>query len=231
MANVLASPLEIARYIDHTALKPETTDAQIEQLCTEAHLYRFAAVCVNPVHVARCAQALADTGVRVATVVGFPFGATLSSVKAYEAQQAIAAGAREIDMVIDIGALKSGSDSRVERDLRAVVDAVHAGGAITKVIIETALLTDDEKVKACRLAKFAGAEFVKTSTGFAAHGATVQDVALMRKTVGPEMGVKAAGGIKTYRDAFNLIEAGANRLGASASVKIMQEVQELASRS
>jgi deoxyribose-phosphate aldolase len=231
MTNLLASPLEVARYIDHTALKPETTDAQIEQLCTEARLYRFAAVCVNPVHVAHCAQALANTGVLVATVVGFPLGATLSGVKVYEAQQAIAAGAHEIDMVIDIGALKSGSDSRVERDLRAVVDAAHTGGAITKVIIETALLTEDEKVRACRLAQFVGAEFVKTSTGFAAHGATVQDVTLMRKTVGPEMGVKAAGGIKTYQDALNLIEAGANRLGASASVKIMQEAQQLANGS
>ena len=231
MTNPLASPLDIAKFIDHTVLKPEATDAQVEQLCTEARLYRFAAVCVNPVHVARCAHALAGTGVLVATVVGFPLGATLPGVKVYEAQQTIAAGAQEVDMVIDIGALKSGNDARVERDIHAVVAAAHEGNAITKVIIETALLTDDEKVRACRLAKAAGAEFVKTSTGFAAHGATVQDVALMRQTVGPELGVKAAGGIRTYQDALNMIEAGANRLGASASVKIMQEAQQLVGKS
>ncbi len=228
MSEVLSSPLDIARYIDHTILKPDATDAQIEQLCAEASLYHFAAVCVNPVHVARCAQALARSSVHVATVCGFPLGATLSQVKAYEAQQATALGAHEIDMVIDIGALKSGAEARVAQDIRAVVEAARAGGAITKVIIETALLNDDEKVTACRLALQAGAEFVKTSTGFAAQGATVHDVSLMRQTVGPDMGVKAAGGIKTYADAARLIAAGANRLGASASVKIMHEAQQLA---
>ncbi len=230
MTAALSSPLDIARYIDHTILKPEATDAQIEQLCAEAFLYRFAAVCVNPAHVARCVQALKRSSVRVATVCGFPLGATLAQVKVYEAQQAAALGAHEIDMVIDIGALKSGAEVRVAEDIRAVVEAAHAGNAITKVIIETALLNDDEKVTACRLAQQAGAEFVKTSTGFAAQGATVHDVSLMRQTVGPEMGVKAAGGIRTYDDAARLIAAGANRLGASASVKIMQEAQQLANQ-
>ena len=230
MTYSLSSPLEIAHYIDHTALKPEATYAQVEQLCAEARQYRFAAVCVNPVHVARCVKALTDTEVLVATVIGFPLGATLPAVKAYATQQATASGAREIDMVIDIGALKSGDETHVKDDIRAVVQAARTGGAITKVIIETALLTDEEKVKACQLAQQAGAEFVKTSTGFAAHGATVQDVALMRRTVGPDMGVKAAGGIRTYQDALRLIEAGANRLGASASVKIMQEAQQWASQ-
>ncbi len=230
MTDTLYSPLDMARYIDHTALKPDVTDAQIEQLCAEARQYHFAAVCVNPVQVARCARALAGADVRVAAVIGFPLGANLPEVKAYETQQVIAAGAREIDMVINVGALKSGEEARVESDIRAVVEAAHAGGAITKVIIETALLIDAEKITACRLAQQAGAEFVKTSTGFAAHGATVQDVTLMRQTVGPEMGVKAAGGIKTYQDALRMIEAGANRIGASAGVAIMREAQQRVSR-
>jgi len=215
--------IDIARYIDHTALKPEATAAQVQQLCDEARQYHFAAVCVNPCRVKLCTQQLKGTSVKIATVVGFPLGANLPEVKAFETQQAIADGAHEIDMVINIGALKSKDYALVARDIAAVVNAAHAGGAITKVIIEAVLLTDEEKVIACELAKEAGAEFVKTSTGFASGGATVHDVALMRQTVGPDIGVKAAGGIRTYADAIKMIEVGATRIGASASVKIMQE--------
>lgn len=214
---------ELAGYIDHTLLKPDATDAQVAQLCYEARKYQFAAVCVNPSKIKLCAQLLKDTPVKIATVVGFPLGATPPEVKAYETQQAIDDGAHEIDMVINIGALKSKDYALVARDIAAVVRTAQAGGAITKVIIEAALLEDEEKVIACKLAKEAGAEYVKTSTGFASGGATVHDVALMRWAVGPEMGVKAAGGIKTYADAMKMIEAGATRIGASASVKIMQE--------
>lgn len=213
----------LARYIDHTLLKPDATDAQIAQLCYEARKYNFAAVCVNPSKIRLCAQLLKDTPVKIATVVGFPLGATPPEVKAYETRQAIEDGAHEIDMVINIGALKSKDYALVARDIATVVRTAQAGGAITKVIIEAALLTDEEKVIACKLAKEAGAEYVKTSTGFASGGATVHDVALMRWAVGPEMGVKAAGGIKTYAEAMQMIEAGATRIGASASVKIMQE--------
>jgi deoxyribose-phosphate aldolase len=215
--------IDIARYIDHTALKPEATAAQVQQLCDEARQHHFAAVCVNPCRVKLCAQQLKGTPVKIATVVGFPLGANLPEVKAFETQQAIADGAHEIDMVINIGALKSKDYAWVARDIAAVVNAAHAGGAITKVIIEAVMLTDEEKVIACELAKGAGAEFVKTSTGFASGGATVHDVALMRQTVGPDIGVKAAGGIRTYADAIKLIEVGATRIGASASVKIVQE--------
>ncbi len=226
-----AAPLslsDLARYIDHTVLKPEATEAQIVQLCEEAEHYQFMAVCVNPVWVKRCAQLLHGTTTRVATVAGFPLGATLPEVKAYEAAQVVAAGAHEVDMVINIGALKSKDEALVARDIAAVVHAAHAGGALTKVIIETALLDDAEKVRACQLAVEAGAEFVKTSTGFASSGATASDVAVMRKTVGPQTGVKAAGGIRTYTDVLNMIAAGANRIGASASVKIMQEAAQAA---
>ena len=218
--------IDIARYIDHTALKPEATAAQVQQLCDEARQYHFAAVCVNPCRVKLCTQQLKGTSVKIATVVGFPLGANLPEVKAFETQQAIADGAHEIDMVINIGALKSKDYALVARDIAAVVNAAHAGGAITKVIIEAVLLTDEEKVIACELAKEAGAEFVKTSTGFASGGATVHDVALMRQTVGPDIGVKAAGGIRTYADAIKMIEVGATRIGASASVKIMQEADQ-----
>jgi deoxyribose-phosphate aldolase len=220
---------DLARYIDHTVLKPEATEAQVVQLCEEAQRFHFMAVCVNPVWVKRCASLLTGTDTCIATVVGFPLGATLSEVKAYEAQQLAAAGAREIDMVINIGALKGGDQALVARDIAAVVQAAHAGGAITKVIIEAALLNDEEKKTVCRLACEAGAEFVKTSTGFSIGGATAHDVALMREVVGPNVGVKAAGGIKTYADALTMIAAGANRLGASASVKIMQEAEQAAS--
>jgi deoxyribose-phosphate aldolase len=187
----------IAQLIDHTLLKPEATREQIDRLCHEALEYRFASVCVNPTHVARCAELLRESDVKVCTVVGFPLGATTTAVKAYETRQAIDDGATEIDMVINVGALKSGDFDTVQADIAAVVDTAHAAGALVKVIIETALLSDEEKAAACRLAQAAGAEFVKTSTGFGPGGATVEDVALMRRVVGPEMGVKASGGCAT----------------------------------
>jgi len=227
-STVTLSGQDLARYIDHTVLKPEAAESQIIQLCEEARRYQFMAVCVNPVWVKRCAQLLQGSSTCVATVAGFPLGATLPEVKAYEAQQVVEAGAHEVDMVINVGALKSKDYALVSRDIAVVVRAARSGGAITKVIIEAALLTDEEKVKACQLAVEAGAEFVKTSTGFASSGATAHDVALMRKTVGPQVGVKAAGGIRTYADVLTMIEAGANRIGASASVKIMQEAAQAA---
>jgi deoxyribose-phosphate aldolase len=214
---------DIARFIDHTLLKPDATQAQIAQLCHEARQYGFAAVCVNPTHVNLCAELLKGSDVAVCTVVGFPLGATPPEVKAYEAQQAINDGATEIDMVVNIGAVKGGESGLVERDIATVTRTCHNNGAICKVIIEAALLTEQEKVKACELAKKAGADYVKTSTGFGPGGATVSDVALMRRVVGPEMGVKAAGGIRTYTDAKGMVEAGATRIGASAGVSILQE--------
>jgi deoxyribose-phosphate aldolase len=216
---------DIARFIDHTLLKPDATQAQIAQLCHEARQYGFAAVCVNPTHVNLCADLLKGSDVAVCTVVGFPLGATPPEVKAYEAQQAIDDGATEIDMVVNIGAVKGGESGLVERDIAAVTRTCHNNGAICKVIIEAALLTDQEKVKACELAKKAGADYVKTSTGFGPSGATISDVALMRRVVGPEMGVKAAGGIRTYTDAKGMVEAGATRIGASAGVSILQEAE------
>lgn len=223
-ANKMLTATELAQMIDHTLLKPEATPAQITQLCAEAASYQFAAVCVNPVNVAQAAELLRGTEVAVCTVVGFPLGATLPAVKAYETVQAIAAGATEIDMVINIGALKAGQQGRVQEDIAAVTRTAHEHGATVKVIIEAALLTDEEKRLACELAQAAGADYVKTSTGFAAGGATVADVALMRQTVGPYMGVKAAGGIRTLDDAQAMTAAGATRLGASASVSIMREM-------
>ena len=213
----------LAAMIDHTLLKPEATHAQIAQLCDEARQYGFAAVCVNPTHVKRCAELLKDSPVRVCTVVGFPLGATPPEVKAYEAQRALDDGAAEIDMVINVGALKSKDNDLVARDIGLVVHTAHAAGALVKVIIEAALLTDEDKVTACRLARDAKADYVKTSTGMGPGGATEHDVALMRQTVGPEVGVKAAGGIRTLQDVQKMIEAGATRLGASASVKIVAE--------
>lgn len=214
---------DLARLIDHTLLKPDATEAQIRQLCHEARQYGFAAVCVNPFWVPLCAELLAGATPVVCTVIGFPLGATFPGVKVFETQCSLAAGAREVDMVINIGALKSRRYDEVYRDILGVVQAAHATGALVKVIIETALLTDEEKVEACTLSQAAGADFVKTSTGFAAGGATVADVALMRRVVGPRMGVKAAGGIKTAEDATALIQAGATRIGASAGVKIVQQ--------
>ena len=209
--------------VDHTLLKPEASDADIRRLCEEAAQYRFASVCVNPSWVRAAACNLRGTSVPVCTVVGFPLGATLPDVKAYEARRAIFDGAREVDMVINIGALKSNDDCAVEQDIRAVVEASHEYDVLVKVIIEAALLTDEEKVRACLAAQRAGADFVKTSTGFAKHGATVADVALMRRTVGAGMGVKAAGGVKGIDDARAMLEAGATRIGASVGVKIAQE--------
>jgi deoxyribose-phosphate aldolase len=213
----------LAAMIDHTLLKPEATHAQIAQLCDEARQYGFAAVCVNPTHVKRCAELLKDSPVRVCTVVGFPLGATPPEVKAYEAQRALDDGAAEIDMVINVGALKSKDNDLVARDIGLVVHTAHAAGALVKVIIEAALLTDEEKTIACQLAQSAGADFVKTSTGFGPGGATVHDVALMRRVIGPSMGIKAAGGIRTRQDAEEMVAAGATRIGASASVKIVME--------
>ena len=218
-----ATARDWAAFVDHTLLKPEATEADITRLCEEAARYGFASVCVNPSWVKTAACVLRGSGVPVCTVVGFPLGATLADVKAYETRRAMFDGAREIDMVINIGALKSGDDCAVEYDIRSVVEAAHAEGALVKTIIETALLTDEEKVRACLAAKRAGADFVKTSTGFAKSGATVADVALMRRTVGPELGVKAAGGVKGIEDARAMLEAGATRIGASVGVKIAQE--------
>jgi deoxyribose-phosphate aldolase len=218
----------VASMIDHTLLKPDATQDQIAQLCYEARKYNFASVCVNPTHAKLCAQLLKDTPVKVCTVIGFPLGATAPEVKAYETQQAIDDGASEIDMVINVGALKSRDYDLVERDIATVVRTAHASNAIVKVIIEAALLSDREKIVACELAKQAGADYVKTSTGFGPGGATVEDVALMRRVVGPQMGVKAAGGVRTYSDAQRMIAAGATRIGASAGVRIMQEASHVA---
>jgi len=214
-------PGDLARYIDHTLLRPDASAADIDRLCAEAKEHRFAAVCINPTWVRRAAENLRGTDVAVASVIGFPFGASTSEVKALEARRAIRDGAREIDMVINIGALKSGLLDLVRQDIARVSDACREAGAANKVIIETALLTDEEKVIACRLAQQAKADFVKTSTGYAKGGATVFDVALMRETVGPKMGVKAAGGIRTAEDVQDMIAAGATRIGASAGVKIV----------
>jgi len=215
-----------ASLIDHTLLKPTATADQIRQLCAEAREYRFAAVCVNPVWVPLCAEILAGSPVAVCTVVGFPLGANLSEAKAFEAERCVAFGASEIDMVINIGALKAQDFVTVRDDIAAVVSSSHAAGAIVKVIIETAYLTDEEKVAACVLATDVGADFVKTSTGFGPSGATAADVALMRRVVGPGIGVKAAGGIRTGEDLRNMVAAGANRIGASAGVKIVAELAE-----
>lgn len=212
-----------ASLIDHTLLKPEASLADIKKLCDEAAQYGFASVCVNPGWVKNAAEFLKGSGVPVCTVIGFPLGATLPDVKAYEARRAIFNGASEVDMVINIGELKSGDDCAVEADIKAVVDAAHENHVLCKVIIETALLTDDEKVRACIAAKNAGADFVKTSTGFAKGGATANDISLMRRTVGSSLGVKASGGVKGIDDARAMFEAGATRIGASVGVKIAQE--------
>lgn len=212
-----------ASFIDHTLLKPDASAADIERLCAEAAQFHFASVCVNPTWVRAAACHLRGSGVPVCTVIGFPLGATIADVKAYETRRAIFDGATEVDMVINVGALKSGDDCAVEHDIRQVAEAAHEYNVLCKVIIETALLTDDEKVRACRAAQRAGADFVKTSTGFAKGGATVADVALMRRTVGADMGVKASGGVKGIEDARAMLEAGATRIGASVGVKIAQE--------
>src|SRR5436190_5064510 len=219
------APAGVASMIDHTLLRPDATRANIEELCREAAQFKFATVCVNPTWVALSARLLAGTGVGVCSVVGFPLGATTADVKAYETQRAIFDGAREIDMVINVGALKSGDLAVVERDIEAVTAPCRQCGALSKVIIEAALLTDDEKVTACTLAKAAGADYVKTSTGFGPGGATAADVALMRRVVGAEMGVKAAGGVRDLESVKAMIAAGATRVGASAGVKIVQQAR------
>ena len=215
----------VAAMIDHTLLKPDATRKDIEQLCREAADYKFATVCVNPTWVATCAHLLRGSGVLVTSVVGFPLGATTPDVKHYETRRAIFDGAREIDMVINIGALKSGDLRLVERDIESVSAPCREAGAVSKVIIEAALLTDEEKITACTLAKAAGADFVKTSTGFASGGATAADVALMRRVVGAQMGVKAAGGVRDLEGLKAMVAAGATRVGASAGVRIVQESQ------
>ena len=216
----------LASTIDHTLLKPVATEQQIRELCSEAIRYQFAAVCVNPCWVSLCAELVRGSRVKVCTVIGFPLGATLPEAKAYEAQLSIDRGATELDMVINMGALKSGMTGLVQDDIAAVVAVAHRQNALVKVIIETGYLTEQEKVTACQLAKAAGADFVKTSTGMGAGGATVDDVSLMRRVVGPEMGVKASGGVKTASDAKAMIAAGATRIGTSAGVNITSEETE-----
>ena len=214
----------IARLIDHTILKAFATQADVARICDEALRYTFASVCVNPVHVAFVAEKLAGSPVKVCSVIGFPLGATTTAAKVAETQQALADGAHEIDMVIDIGALKDGRHATVQQDIAAVATAAHAEQAHLKVIIETCYLTDEEKATACRLAQAAGADFVKTSTGFGSGGATEADVSLMRGVVGQALGVKASGGVRSLADALAMVRAGANRIGASSGVAIMQEV-------
>jgi len=215
----------LAGMIDHTLLKPDATADQIAQLCYEAKKHHFASVCVNPTNVRLCADLLRGSEVKVCTVIGFPLGATTTEVKVVETKNALENGATEIDMVMNIGALKAGDNETVAHDIHEVVQTAHGAGALLKVIIETALLTDEEKVVACLLAKEAGADYVKTSTGFSSGGATVHDVALMRRTVGPELGVKASGGIHSHEEAEQMIAAGATRIGASAGIKIIQADQ------
>lgn len=210
----------IASIIDHTDLKPEAKDEDIKKLCEEADLYKFASVCINPCYVKAAREWLKDSSVKVCTVIGFPLGANTTAAKAFEAKCAVEDGADEVDMVINIGKLKAKEYEYVKNDIKAVVDAVY-GKALVKVIIEACLLDDEEKVKACEAAVDAKADFVKTSTGFSKWGAKAPDVELMRKTVGDKMGVKAAGGIHSYEDAASMVEAGANRIGASASLRII----------
>ncbi len=215
----------IAAIIDHTLLKADATEKDILKCCEEGKKYGFASVCIQPCYVKLAAEALKGSGVKVATVVGFPLGANLTSVKAFEAARAVEDGADELDMVLNIGALKQGNAKYVEEDIKAVVKA--ADGAVVKVILETCYLTDEEKVLACKLSKNAGAHFVKTSTGLAGGGATVEDVALMRRTVGQDLGVKAAGGIRTLESFKAMVDAGANRIGTSSGVKILEDFSTL----
>lgn len=217
---MVLSKAELARMIDHTLLKAETTTKDILRICQEAKQFGFASVVVNPTYITKAAVSLKNSEVKVCTVVGFPLGASTTDVKVFEAQNALQNGADELDMVINVGSLKSGDFDLVLRDIKGVVDA--ADEKVVKVIIETCFLTKEEKIKACQLAKDANAHFVKTSTGFGPGGATIEDVQLMRKVVGPNMGVKAAGGIRTYEDAIQMIRAGANRLGVSAGVTIIE---------
>lgn len=217
-------PAQLAAMIDHTLLRPEATEAEIVRLCEEARFYGFASVCVNPVHVKLCVRELAGSNVRVCTVAGFPLGANMTAIKVSETQTALNHGAKEIDMVINIGALKAGQDFIVKREIAEISNHCHTGRGICKVIIEACLLDDPEKERACELARDAGADFVKTSTGFSIGGATEKDVRLMRSIVGTKLGVKAAGGVRTLADFQKMLAAGANRIGSSNSVKIMQEL-------
>lgn len=216
----------MAAWIDHTLLKPEATPEQVENLCAEARQYQFASVCINPVYVPQARRALTGSPVLVCTVVGFPLGATLTAAKGEETRLAVEAGANEIDMVIPVGLLKGGQYEAVTADVQHIVEISHAGGALVKVILEMALLTRYEKIIGCLICQAAGADFVKTSTGFGPGGATLEDVELMRRVVGPEMGVKAAGGVRSLADARAMLQAGATRLGSSAGVKIVQESEQ-----
>lgn len=213
---------KLSKYIDHTLLKAEAREEEVIKLCSEAKEYDFFSVCVNPSFVELASKELKGSDVKVCTVIGFPLGATTMQTKAFETKDAIEKGAHEVDMVINVGALKDGKYDYVREDIKAVVDASNKK-ALVKVIIESCLLTDEEKVKACELSKEAGADYVKTSTGFSTGGATAADIALMRKTVGPELGVKASGGVRTYEDSIAMIEAGASRIGASASIAIVEK--------
>jgi len=224
-AGVTEVPADIAHLIDHTLLKPEASRSDVTKLCKEALRFSFASVCVNPWYVPLAAELLHGSTVKVCTVAGFPLGATLPQVKIYETEQVLKLGAQEVDMVINVGALKSGQDELVALDIHGVVSACHRGGAICKVIIEAALLTADEKVRACQASRRAGADFVKTSTGFGPGGATAEDVALMRAVVGSDMGIKAAGGIRSLEELKKMVSAGATRIGASASIRIVEEAQ------
>jgi deoxyribose-phosphate aldolase len=224
-AGVSSVDAGIAHLIDHTLLKPDATRDQIRTLCEEATRFGFASVCINPWNVAQAAELVRGSAVKVCTVVGFPLGATLPQVKIYETDESIKLGAQEIDMVVNIGALKSGLDDVVESDIRGVVEASHRGGAICKVILEMTLLTIEEKIRGSIAAKNAGADFVKTSTGFSSGGATAEDVSLMRAVVGGDIGIKAAGGVRSLEDVKKMVAAGATRIGASASVKILEQAR------
>lgn len=215
---------QLAGMIDHTILKANASEAEVRKVCEEALEYGFASVCINPANISLASEMLKGSKVKVCTVIGFPLGANTSAVKAFETDDAIKNGAQEVDMVINIGKLKDKDYEYVKNDIKAVVDAAK-GRALSKVIIETCLLTDEEKAKACELAKEAGADYVKTSTGFSTGGATPEDIKLMRETVGPEMGVKASGGVRTYEDAMAVLENGATRIGASASIAIVEKAE------
>ncbi|MEJ1113464.1 deoxyribose-phosphate aldolase [Paenarthrobacter sp. CCNWLY172] len=225
MSNQAVAPANIASYIDHTLLKPEASEADVLKVCAEAIEYRFKSVCVNPVWVKTVTKALKGSGVLTCSVIGFPLGATPSDVKSFEARGAVLDGADEIDMVINMASARANDKGALVDDIRAVAETVHAGEAILKVIIETSMLTDEQKVIACEAAVEAGADFVKTSTGFNGGGATVEDVALMRKTVGPDLGVKASGGVRSLADAQAMIAAGATRIGASSGIAIVKGEQ------
>lgn len=225
MSNEALAPTSIASYIDHTLLKPEASEAEVLKVCSEAVEYKFKSVCVNPIWVKTVTKALKGSGVLTCSVIGFPLGATPSDVKAFEARGAVLDGADEIDMVINMAAARANDKGALVDDITAVAEAVHAGEAILKVIIETSMLTDEQKVIACQAAVEAGADFVKTSTGFNGGGATVEDVALMRKTVGPDVGVKASGGVRSLADAQAMIAAGATRIGASSGIAIVKGEQ------